>query len=210
MPILGFIILIYSVILHEIAHGFVADKLGDPTARISKRLTLNPLPHIDPFNTILLPLLLLFANSPVIFGAAKPIPVDIFNLKEGKKDMALIALSGPATNIAIACFLAVIIKLLPLIVVNDALLSFLITNLIYGLHTNLLLAFFNLFPLPPLDGAKVLAGILPNSLGNSLLALERYGFWILFMILLFFPSVISNFTRPFVTFFSKILLNWSL
>ncbi|MBI2033277.1 MAG: site-2 protease family protein, partial [Candidatus Levybacteria bacterium] len=86
------LILIYSAILHEIAHGYVADRLGDPTARLSGRLTLNPIPHIDPFMTILLPLLLIMSGSPIIFGGAKPVPVDPFNLKEGRKDIAIVAL----------------------------------------------------------------------------------------------------------------------
>ncbi|MBI2036174.1 site-2 protease family protein, partial [Candidatus Microgenomates bacterium] len=93
--IIGLIILIYSAILHEVAHGFVAERLGDPTARLMGRLTLNPKPHIDPMMSIALPLILILSGSPIIFGAAKPVPVDPFNLKEGRKDMSIVALAGP-------------------------------------------------------------------------------------------------------------------
>src|SRR3989338_4493907 len=104
------IILIFSAILHEVAHGFVAEKLGDPTARLAGRLTLNPKNHIDPFMSILLPLLLIISGSPVIFGAAKPVPVDPFNLKEGRKDIALVSLAGPLTNVFIAIIPSFLIK----------------------------------------------------------------------------------------------------
>src|SRR3989344_4757596 len=104
------VILIFSAIFHEVAHGFVAEKLGDPTARLAGRLTLNPRKHIDPYMSIFLPLLLIISGSPVIFGAAKPVPVDPFNLKEGRKDIALVSLSGPLTNIFIAIVASLLIK----------------------------------------------------------------------------------------------------
>src|SRR6266480_5265448 len=100
--LIGLIILIFSAILHEIAHGYVADRLGDPTARLAGRLTLNPVKHIDLFWTILLPLFFFLSQSPILFGGAKPVPVDPFNLKEGRKDIALVSLAGPLTNILLA------------------------------------------------------------------------------------------------------------
>ena len=109
--IISLIVLIYSAILHEIAHGYVAERLGDPTARIMGRLTLNPIPHIDPFLSILLPLMLILIGSPVIFGGAKPVPVDPFNLREGRKDIALVSLAGPATNLVLAVLATIILKL---------------------------------------------------------------------------------------------------
>jgi len=110
--IVSLVILMFSAILHEIAHGFVADKLGDPTPRLSKRLTLNPIPHIDPIMTIALPLLLVISGSPVIFGGAKPVPIDPFNLREGRKDIALVSLAGPLTNILIAIISVLLIKII--------------------------------------------------------------------------------------------------
>src|SRR6266481_5219101 len=112
MIIISLIILIFSAILHEIAHGYVADRLGDPTARLSDRLTLNPLPHIDPIMTILLPVVLILSGSPIIFGGAKPVPIDPFNLKDGKKDVALVSLAGPLTNLLIAVIAAVLLHVL--------------------------------------------------------------------------------------------------
>jgi len=108
--ILVLVILIFSAIFHEVAHGIVADRLGDPTARLLGRLTLNPIPHIDPIMSILLPLMLIFSGSPVIFGAAKPVPVDPFNLRDGRRDMALVALAGPLTNVGIAILGAVVLQ----------------------------------------------------------------------------------------------------
>ncbi len=204
--ILGFLILIYSIILHEVAHGFVADRLGDPTARLSGRLTLDPRPHIDPFNTILLPLMLFLLQSPVIFGAAKPVPVDPFNFRDPKKDLALVALSGPLTNILIAVVLSIVLRLVPLFVLNTDILTFLSQGLFYGIEANLILAFFNLFPLPPLDGFKVVGGILPDDLARQWMSLERYGFFLLFFFLIFFQGIIFRFINPFVNFFNRLLL----
>src|SRR5438067_13053777 len=111
--IIGLIILIFSAILHEIAHGYVADRLGDPTARLSGRLTLNPLKHIDPYMSVLLPLLLILSGSPILFGGAKPVPVDPFNLKEGRKDIALVSLAGPGTNIILAITASLFLHIIP-------------------------------------------------------------------------------------------------
>src|SRR3990167_1552574 len=104
-------ILVFSAILHEIAHGYVADRFGDPTARLMGRLTLNPIPHLDPLMSIILPLLLAFTGSPIILGGAKPVPVDPFNLKDGRKDIALVSLAGPATNILLAIIATLLFRL---------------------------------------------------------------------------------------------------
>src|SRR3989344_5676079 len=173
------VILIFSAVLHEIMHGAVADKLGDPTARIMGRLTLNPIPHLDPLMSILLPALLVFSGSPVIFGAAKPVPVNPIHFKDPKKDMALVALAGPLTNIALALISAQIIRFLPLDPIIE---SFLFLVVIY----NLMLSIINLIPIPPLDGSKVLAAILPDELARAYLSIQQFGIFILFF-LLFFP-----------------------
>lgn len=201
--IIGFLILIYSVILHEIAHGLAADKLGDPTAKISGRLTLDPRPHIDPLMTILLPLMLVILGSPVVFGAAKPVPIDPFNFREPKKDMALASLAGPAVNILLAIILGMLFRSLIGLSFTRGILA---EGLIFGVQMNLFLAFFNLLPIPPLDGSKVLAGILPDEYAKELLALERYGFLILFGVLFLFPGLVAGFVAPFATFFLKLIL----
>jgi len=169
-------ILIISAILHEIMHGFVADKLGDPTARVMGRLTLNPIPHIDPLMSIGLPALLLLIGSPILFGAAKPVPVNPIYFRDPKKDMAITALAGPLTNIVIALVAAALLRIVP-----D---TGIVGTVLFGFVTfNILLTILNLIPIPPLDGSKVIAAILPDSLAASFLSIERYGIFILFALL---------------------------
>lgn len=181
--ITAFAIFIYSVILHEIAHGWLADQLGDPTARLNKRLTLNPLPHIDPWMSILFPLVLMLTGSPIIFGSAKPVPIDAYNLRSPRKDMGLIGLSGPVTNLLIAIFLSLIVRILPVWSIP----TWLASGIVFGIQINVILAIFNLFPLPPLDGGRVLSAILPDRYADALDSLERYGLFIIIFLLLF-PS----------------------
>ncbi len=180
-------ILVFSAILHEIMHGFVAERLGDPTARLAGRLTLNPIKHIDPFMSILLPLLLIISGSPVIFGAAKPVPVDPFNLRDGKKDMALVALAGPLTNLILAITAALLIKFVNL---TSSSLGDWIFIVLFILHLivklNLLLAIFNLLPIPPLDGSKIVAMFLPDRQAAMYLSISSIGIFIIFF-LLYFP-----------------------
>lgn len=181
--LLGLIILIFSAILHEVSHGLVADRFGDPTARLAGRLTLDPRPHIDPFMSILLPLLLILSGSPIIFGAAKPVPIDPFNLKEGRKDLALVALAGPLTNILLALAASLIFKFLDAIpILFPAEIGiFLYLVVLY----NVLLAILNLLPIPPLDGSKVVAFFLPEKEANVYLSVGSIGIFILFFLLLF-------------------------
>ena len=193
------IVLIYSAILHEIAHGLVADKLGDPTARLLGRITLDPRPHIDPMLTIAAPLLLILAHSPVIFGGAKPVPVDPFNLKEGRKDRALVSRAGPMTNLVIAIVASLIFAILP----TRANLEFTVFSILQGtfimsnpldfipyflgiaVYLNLLLAIFNLVPIPPLDGSKIIAMILPEKYAQAYMSLSSIGFFLIFFLLMF-------------------------
>lgn len=187
--ILSLIIILFSAILHEVAHGYVADRLGDPTARLAGRLTLDPRRHIDPFMSILLPLILVFSGLPAI-GAAKPVPIDPFNLKEGRKDIALVSLAGPLTNIVIAILASFVIKFISLPSIEN-LLSPVLFSILYLLFStivtlNLLLAIFNLIPIPPLDGSKIFALLLPEEHANAYLSLGSIGMFIIFF-LLFFP-----------------------
>jgi len=174
-------ILFFSIILHEIAHGLMAERRGDPTARIMGRITLNPIPHIDPVGTILLPgimiLMNLFGGALPIFGWAKPVPINPRNLNNPKQDMMWIGMSGPGVNFGIALFLALLFR----IFATPGTLSGVI--LFYGVTINLLLAFFNLIPIPPLDGSRILSGILPERYSYRLLQLEPFGFIILVVLL---------------------------
>lgn len=183
--IISFVVLIYSAILHEIAHGYMADRLGDPTARLMGRLTLNPLPHIDPILSIALPLILLI-TSPIIFGGAKPVPVDIFNLRDGRKDMALVALAGPGTNIVLAVIAAVIAHLFQFdagaLFFSDAILPRFLGTVI---GINIILAIFNLLPIPPLDGSKIFSLALPPKEAAAYMSLGSFGMIILFALLMF-------------------------
>jgi len=180
LAIIGFLIFIYSIILHEIAHGWVAERLGDPTARISGRLTLNPLSHLDPIMSVLLPLFLLLSRSPIIIGAAKPIPIDPYNLRHPQKEMGLIGLAGPATNLLLALLLAGLAQVLS----GNAALVFL-PLLANATLLNLVLAVFNLIPLPPLDGGRVLVSLLPHRYAEALMSLESVGIFIVLFLLLF-------------------------
>lgn len=175
------VILVFSAILHEVAHGVVAEKLGDPTARLLGRLTLNPIPHIDPIMSIFVPLMLIISGSPVIFGAAKPVPVDPFNLRDGRRDLSLVALAGPMTNVLIALTGAAVLHIMPLIYFNE-LVYFLILQIV---RLNLLLAIFNLIPIPPLDGSKIFSLLLSEKQAASYLSIGSMGIFILFFLLLF-------------------------
>ncbi len=191
MEILGIVIslfiLVYSAILHEIAHGYVAYRLGDPTAKLLGRLTLNPRSHIDLYMTIILPILSYFSG--IIIGGAKPVPVDPFNLKDGIKDLALVSVAGPLTNVLLAILGSAFIHLLfPgngfSEVLNSGLLGFFLATVV---RINLMLAIFNLLPIPPLDGSKVFAMLLPERMAAQFLSIgQQMGMFIL-IFLLFFP-----------------------
>ncbi len=183
------IVLVCSVILHEIMHGFVADRLGDPTARLSGRLTLNPIPHIDPMMSILIPAILLITQSPILFGAAKPVPVNPIHFKDPKKDMGLTALAGPMTNFGLAFLAAMIWHLLGN---NMTPIIFLVLkNVIF---INLSLTLINLIPIPPLDGSKVVSILLSEKAAFSYQRMSQYGFFLLFALLYLTPlsDILNN------------------
>ncbi len=181
MSIIYFLIIIlFSAIIHEYMHGWMADRLGDPTAKDSGRLTLNPIAHIDLFGSIIMPLLIyLGTNGAMVFGYAKPVPFNPYNLHDQKYGSAKVAAAGPLANFVIALFFGLILRFIP--IVNLSLAGFLAIIV----QINLILLVFNIIPIPPLDGSKVIAAILPNNLQMRYLELERYGM-ILILIFVFF------------------------
>jgi Zn-dependent protease len=183
--------LVLAITLHEAAHAFVAYRLGDDTAWKLGRVSFNPVKHIDPFGTILLPAMLLFAHSPFLFGYAKPVPVNFRALREPRSGMVLVALAGPATNIILAIAAAAAFHLMPFVPADYA--QWVADNLKNMIVINVVLAVFNMMPIPPLDGGRVAVGILPRPLALPLARLEPVGMLILIGILILLPLAGSQF-----------------
>jgi Zn-dependent protease len=173
---------LFAITVHEVAHGWAAKQLGDPTAQRLGRLTLNPLKHIDPIGTVLVPAMLLLVGSRVLFGWAKPVPVTWENLRNPKRDMVLVAAAGPLANLLMAIFWALVLKLS--LYLPDAAAVPLSHMGEIGIIINAVLMVFNLFPLPPLDGGRVAVGLLPGKWGWYLSRVEPYGFFILLALML--------------------------
>jgi Zn-dependent protease len=179
--IFEFVVLIFSAVLHEIAHGYVAEHLGDPTARNAGRLTLNPLKHLDPFGSVIMPILLYIASGGAFFfAAAKPVPYDPRNLKDPRWGSAKIALAGPATNLTLALIFGIAVRIASYFPVSGTFLTLLALICVI----NILLGIFNLVPIPPLDGSRVLFAALPQTptMARVMYSLERWG---LFIVLIF-------------------------
>jgi Zn-dependent protease len=173
---------IFAITVHEVAHGWVARRYGDNTAFMQGRLTLNPIKHVDIVGTIILPGILLLTGTGFIFGWAKPVPVDARNFKNPRHDMAIVALAGPVANLLMATAWALLARIGVIIGVESVSLPFIYTG-IAGISINLVLALINLLPIPPLDGSRILTGILPSRLAWQYNQLERYGFIILLVLL---------------------------
>ena len=189
--------LLFAITLHEAAHGWVASKLGDHTARMMGRVTLDPTKHIDPIGTIAIPLVLLLSSSGFIFGWAKPVPINFNALRNGKNGMIWVALAGPGANIVMAiCWLFVMI-----IAINMNI-TVLIEMGRVGILVNCVLAVFNLLPIPPLDGSRVISALLPNRLAYQYNQLEQYGLYIL--LVLMFLGGFNYLVRPWV----ELMLSW--
>ena len=182
--------LVIAITFHEAAHGFVAHHFGDNTAWERGRVSFNPLKHIDPFGTLILPAVLLLSHSPFLFGYAKPVPVNFRNLRHPRIDMVWVALAGPATNIALALVAAAAFHLLAYAPAGAA--QWIADNLKNALVINVVLAIFNMLPIPPLDGGRVAVGLLPNALAVPLSRLEPYGMLILIGMLILLPLLGSQ------------------
>lgn len=194
LGILGLWVVVFlvTVTVHEYCHGFLADRLGDPTARLAGRLSLNPLRHIDPFWTVLLPgLLFISTRGQFMIGMAKPVPVNFMNLRNPRRDMIWVAAAGPLANFLFAGLLAAVFKFFPF------------TIFLYAIYFNLGLGIFNLIPIPPLDGSRILTGLLPTRVALTYAMLEPFGF--LIVLALYFSGVLYTILIPGIHFFCKIL-----
>jgi len=192
-----FLVIVPSAIIHEYAHGFVADKLGDPTARYAGRLTLNPKAHIDPWGTVLMPVLLSFLTAgKFLFAYAKPVPYNPYNLKDQKWGPALVAIAGPISNFLLAFSFAILIRFLPF---SD------LTQFLYIIvYANILLLVFNMVPVPPLDGSKILYALLPAGSEKIIYFLEKNSF----IILLFFIFFLFDLIFPIIQFLVRLLVGF--
>jgi len=200
---------LFAIVLHEVAHGWVADRLGDNTARFMGRLTLNPIKHIDPIGTILIPVLLLVVGSPFLFGYAKPVPINFRKLRNPKRDMIWVALAGPVTNLLLALISTLVLAVTvnmpgsmewvsqPLALMCQA-----------SIIINVVLCIFNLLPLPPLDGGRVAVGLLPGPMAYQLSRLEPFGF--LIIILLLVSGVLQSVIGPLIMGSAGALINLAL
>jgi len=196
-----------AIVFHEVAHGWVAYAFGDPTAAERGRLTLNPLAHIDPFGTVILPGLLLlapliFGHRMPVFGYARPVPVNFGRLRHPRRDTILVALAGPATNLAMAAVAALVLARVP--AAEDALLPALVRLVAMAtIQVNCLLAVFNALPIPPLDGGRVLVALLPVKTARALMTLDRLGY-IIVLLLLFNTDVVARLVGPVTAFFFRL------
>lgn len=199
------VIFFFALVIHECAHAWMASRCGDNTARYAGRITLNPLPHIDPIGTIIFPLLLILSRSPFIIGWAKPVPINPLNFNDPRVDLVRVGASGPLSNIGLAIassFLVWIFSYLPIGEIKNSL----IIILLFSVLINLLLAVFNLIPIPPLDGSQILSGLLPDHLVKRYEMITPYGFIILFFLLL--TGLLWTIILPIVQLLYNILFLW--
>jgi len=198
----GFGVVLISLTIHEAAHAWTADRLGDPTARVLGRVSLNPLVHIDLIGTVLLPLLAIASNLPII-GWAKPVPVNMRNLRDPRRDFMIVAAAGPISNLLQAVAAALVLRVADT-TLQASLPAWSFAVLRLAVEINLLLAFFNLIPVPPLDGGNVLLGLLPPRAAAMYAQVRQYGFILLYALLL--TGIASRLIVPPMAFFERILL----
>jgi Zn-dependent protease len=182
--------ILIAITFHEAAHAYAAWRLGDDTAFRLGRVTFNPLKHVEPFGTVVLPALLFLTNAPFLFGWAKPVPVQFGRLSNPRRDMALVALAGPVTNVILAFSSAALFHLLWLL--PEAAVPWMVLTLSKSILLNLVLAIFNMIPVPPLDGSRIVASLLPSGLARHYAKLERFGFLILLGIIFLLPTLGSQ------------------
>ncbi|RMG43770.1 MAG: site-2 protease family protein [Candidatus Dadabacteria bacterium] len=203
--------LLIAVVLHEIAHGYVAERFGDPTARLAGRLTLNPIKHIDLFMTIIVPAVLIVSGSPIIFGGAKPVPVDPRNFDNPKRAMGWVAVAGPVTNFVLALIAYILLRVVELFDISAlsgvTLTGGFILFLIYSIIINVILAVFNLIPVPPLDGGRIAVALLPLKAARPLARLEPFG--LLIVVALLFSGVLQQLLGPVLNFVMENLIGIS-
>jgi len=207
--VLSIVPLLFAIILHEVSHGWVAEKLGDPTARILGRITLNPISHIDPIGTIIVPGILLLTGSHFLFGWAKPVPVNFANLRGGRRDMALVAFSGPFSNFVLAVLSSIVFHLTfggvtgP-VGISDRIITPIHMMANYSVLFNLVLMVINLLPILPLDGGRIVVGLAPMNIAISMERMERYG--MLIVLLLIASGIWSYIVNPVIDIFLRILM----
>ncbi len=209
--IISAIPVLIAIVFHELSHGFVAYRLGDPTAKMMGRLTINPIAHIDPFGTILMPLMLIvFTGGQFVFGYAKPVPINPVNFKNPKRDMAISAAAGPVTNLILSIISIILIKFLVIPAshvlpdtIGSTVLAPVFLILQRSIEVNVILAAFNMIPIPPLDGGRVLVGLLPYKQAISFSKIEPFGF--LIVIILIATGIANYFVMPLVHLFTQIL-----
>ncbi|MHB8403912.1 MAG: site-2 protease family protein [Gammaproteobacteria bacterium] len=195
---------LFAITLHEVAHGWMARRFGDPTAQMLGRLTVNPLKHIDPIGTIIVPAVLLLLHTGFLFGWAKPVPISPRNFKNQRRDMAIVAAAGPLSNLGMGIIWALVIRLVALLYPTLPWIEPLIYMGLAGVLINVALLVFNLIPLPPLDGGRVLVGLLPRNAANIVDRIEPYGFYII--ILLMITGVFNVILMPSISWISQLLL----
>ena len=186
--------ILLAITLHEAAHALVAYRCGDNTAKQLGRTSLNPAKHIDPIGTVLIPLILILSGAPFIFGWAKPVPVNYCNLNKPRRDMALVAFAGPLSNFIMMLLWAIIFFNTPLAVKPNGLLDFIQKMSTFGININIILMILNLVPIPPLDGSKIISGLLPAKYANQYNKLEPYGLLIIFALI--FSGVLFHILNP--------------
>jgi len=199
------VIFFFAIVIHECCHGWMAYRCGDDTARQAGRITLNPLPHIDLFGTIIFPLLLVLSRSPFVIGWAKPVPINPYNFNHPRRDIVKVGASGPISNFGLAIFssfLARAFVYLPLGELGD----WLIAILLFSVFINLLLAVFNLIPVPPLDGSQILSGLLPSHIAIRYQMIAPFGFLIIFLFLL--SGLFQAIILPVVYFLYNLVFLW--
>jgi Zn-dependent protease len=197
--LIGFAIVIVALTIHEAAHAWTADQLGDPTARLLGRVSLNPIVHIDPIGTVLLPLVAMFSGLPIL-GWAKPVPVNIGRLRHHRRDFMIVAAAGPISNLLQAFVIAGVFRMLYEPSASDLLPAILKD----AVTTNLILAFFNLIPIPPLDGGNVLAGLVPEGAARVIDQVRQFGFIALYALML--SGILTELIMPPTVFLYRLLL----